>query len=153
MVTLVSPSSISASRSVSTKPSLIPSSSSSHCTRGSGSIFGLGLGSTVSVSVVLLEHPNSEVTRAITVCGVAMFWYIVGSTMGLSAASSAGVAYHCTVRLGSPPVTRMFWVVRSKVEISSSGALPCSSSSQRAISSGPLLAGTGSTIRVRVTMS
>ena len=120
---------------------------------GSGSGFALGFGSTVRVTVIRFEQPNDEVTRPITVWGVAMFWYIVGSAMGMPAASSAGVSNHSTLKVRSPPVTKMSWVVRSKVEISSVGVLPCSSSSHNTISKGPRSSGIGSTIRVNVTIS
>ena len=82
-----------------------------------------------------------------------MFWKVAGLGIGRSAASLAAFRNHATVMVGSPPVTSTSWLVRSKVEISSSGVLPCSSSSQSIISKGPRSAGRGSTIRVRATMS
>src|SRR5690554_827174 len=112
---------------------------------GSGSIFGFGFGSTVKVTVTSVEHSNSEETLPITVCGVEVFWNIVGSRIG-----SPDAVNHLTVRPRTPPVINISFSVRSNVAVGGFGA---TSSSQASIVNGPKFGGTGSTINVRVTIS
>lgn len=65
---------ISASRSVKTKVEAIPSSSSSHSSRGDGEPFGEGFGSTVRVRVTSTRQPKPFSTRPTTVCEFEVFW-------------------------------------------------------------------------------